>query len=159
MKLKLGKKDLMILKLLQENCKLTAREIAKEINSPITTVFAKIKRMESLGLIKNYKAILDAKMLEKGTTAFVLASFTYGLPEKGSLLSQRKIAEQISKLPEAQEVHIITGNWDILIKVKAKDVDDVGKFIVDELRKIKGIEKTLTCMVFDTTKESLDINL
>jgi len=157
MKPKLDKKDLMILKLLQENCKLTAREIAKKIDSPITTVFAKIKRIESSGVIKHYKGILDARKLDKGTTAFVLASFTYGLPEKGRMLSQRKIADEISKLPEAQEVHIITGNWDILIKVKAKDVDEIGKFIVDKLRKIRGIEKTLTCMVFDTTKETTDI--
>jgi Lrp/AsnC family leucine-responsive transcriptional regulator len=159
MKLKLDKKDLKILKLLQENCKLTAREIAKKIDSPITTVFAKVKRIENLGVIKNYKAVLDAKKMDKGATAFILASFTYGLPEKGRVLSQRKIAYEISKLPEVQEVHIITGNWDILIKVKARDVDAIGKFVVDELRKIKGIEKTLTCMVFETERETSDINL
>ena len=158
MKPKLDKKDLMILKLLQENCKLTAREIAKKIDSPVTTVFAKIKRLESLGIIKHYKAVLDAKKLEKGVTAFMLASFSYGLPERGGVLSQRKIANEISKLSEVQEVHIITGNWDILIKVKAKDVDEIGELVVDKLRKIKGIEKNMTCMVFDTTKETTDIN-
>jgi DNA-binding Lrp family transcriptional regulator len=57
-------------------------------------------------------------------------------------------------LPEVQEVHIISGEWDILIKVKAKDVDSVGKYVVDKLRLVKGIERTLTCLVFESEKES-----
>ena len=50
-------------------------------------------------------------------------------------------------------------DWDILIKVKEKDVAAIGRFVVDKLRTVRGIEKTLTCMVFDTAKETLDIAL
>ncbi|MFP3984437.1 MAG: Lrp/AsnC family transcriptional regulator [Candidatus Bathyarchaeia archaeon] len=156
---KLDKKDVKILKLLQENCKLSSREISNKINSPITTVFTKIKRMEKLGLIKDYKAILDAKMLDKGATAFILASFVYRNPKTDAPLSQRDLARQISRFPEVQEVHIITGDWDILIKIKTKDVDAVGKFVIDKLRFVEGVEKTLTCMVFDTVKESTEIEV
>lgn len=155
----LDEKDIEILRLLQENCKTTARQIARKINSPITTVFAKIKRMEKLGIIKEYKAVLDAEKLGRGTTAFILASFSYRTPEMEGALSQRELAERISKFPEVQEVHIITGDWDILIKVKDKDVNAVGNFVIDKLRLVKGIEKTLTCMVFDTQKETTDIFL
>jgi len=155
----LDEKDIKILKLLQKDCKLSSREIAKKINSPITTVFTKIKRMEKLGLIKGYKAVLNAKALGKGATAFILASFTYQNPQANTPLSQRDLAEQISRFPEVQEVHIITGDWDILIKVKAEDVDAVGKFVIDKLRLVKGIEKTLTCMVFHTEKESTALSL
>ena len=157
MSLKLDKKDIEILGILQRNCKLTTKEVAREIDSPVTTVFAKIKRMEELGIIKAYKAILDAKKLDKGTTAFVLVSFSYRT--LGSETSQRQLAREISKFPEVQEVHIITGDWDILIKIKAKDVDAIGEFIVDKLRMLRGIEKTLTCMVFDSLKESTEIVL
>jgi len=153
MSLKLDEKDLAILNLLQKNCKMTAKEIAKKINSPITTVFAKIKRMEQQGIIKEYRAILDHKKLDFGVTAFILASFSYRT-DKETPLSQRAIAEQISKFPEVQEVHIISGDWDILIKVKDKDVDSIGRFVIDKLRTVKGIEKTLTCMAFDTPKET-----
>jgi len=158
MEFRLDDKDLKILDLLQKNCKMTAREIAQTIDSPVTTVFAKIKRLEELGVIKDYKAVLDAKKLERGTTAFVLASFSYRLKE-GALLSQRKIAKEIAMFPEVQEVHIVTGDWDILIKVKEKDVGGVGKFVIDKLRMVEGIEKTLTCMVFETEKETTDILL
>jgi len=155
---KLDNKDLQILGLLQKNCKMTAKDIAKLIDSPVTTVFAKMKRMEELGIIKDYKAVLDAQKLNKGTTTFILASVSYRLKEGGPL-SQRKIAKEIAKFPEVQEVHIITGDWDILIKVKEKDVGTIGEFVIDKLRMVKGIEKTLTCMVFETEKETTDIVL
>jgi len=158
MESKIDEKDLAILNLLQTNCRTTAKGIAQTIGSPVTTVFAKIKRMEELGIIKDYKAVLDAQKLDRGTTAFVLASFSYRLKE-GALLSQRKIAKEIAKLQEVQEVHIITGDWDILIKVKEKDVGAIGKFVIDKLRMVEGIEKTLTCMVFETEKETTDIVL
>jgi DNA-binding Lrp family transcriptional regulator len=157
MEAKLDEKDLAILTLLQTNCRTTAREIARKIDSPITTVFAKMRRMEQLKIIKNYKAILDCKKLNFGTTAFILASFSYRNGE--TPLSQRAMAQQIAKFPEVQEVHIITGEWDLLIKLKAENVDAVGKFVIDGLRLVKGIEKTLTCMVFETQKVTTDIAL
>ena len=154
---KLDEKDLAILTLLQKNCRMTAREIAHKIDSPITTVFAKMRRMEHDKIIIEYKAILDSKKLNFGATAFILASFSYRNSEKP--LSQRVIAEEIAKFPEVQEVHIISGDWDILIKIKEENVDAVGNFVVDKLRTVKGIEKTLTCMVFDTQKETTDLTL
>jgi len=153
----LDEKDLAILALLQKNCRMTAREIARKIDSPITTVFAKIRRMEQQKIIKEYKAILDSKKLNLGTTAFILASFSYRDGE--TPLSQRVIAEQIAKFLEVQEVHIISGDWDILIKVRERDVESVGNFVIDKLRTVKGIEKTLTCMVFGTQKDTTEITL
>ena len=157
MESKLDKKDIAILALLQKNCKFTAREIAGAIDSPITTVFAKIRRMEELGIIKEYRAILEAKKLDRGTTAFILASVSYRTKDNERLISQRDMAKEISQFQEVQEVHIITGDWDLLIKIKAKDVDAAGKFVIDKLRFVKGIEKTLTCMVFETCKETTEI--
>lgn len=157
MEIRLDDKDLAILTLIQSDCRLTAREIANKINSPITTVFAKIKRMEELGVIRKYHAILDAAKLESGTTAFVLASVSYETKTSASQISQRDIAKEIAKFPEVQEIHIITGDWDLLIKLKAESVDAVGKFVIDKLRLVKGIEKTLTCMVFETCKETTEI--
>jgi Lrp/AsnC family leucine-responsive transcriptional regulator len=153
----LDKRDVEILKLLQKNCRMTAKEIAKKIGSPITTVYAKIKRMEELGVIKQYRAILDSKKLDKGATAFILTSFVYRPGGREKPLSQRDVAKQIAALPEVQEVHIITGGWDILIKVRADHVDTLGKFVMDKLRIVEGIENTLSCIVYETVKETTDI--
>jgi len=153
----LDRRDVKILKLLQKDCKMTAKEIAKEIGSPITTVYAKIKRMEQLGIIKQYKAILDSKQLDKGTTAFILASFAYRPGGREKPLSQRDVAKQIAAFPEVQEVHIITGGWDILIKVRADHVDTLGKLVMDKLRMVAGVENTLSCIVYETVKETTDV--
>jgi DNA-binding Lrp family transcriptional regulator len=158
MESKLDEKDVAILGLMQKNCRMTAREIAQVVDSPITTVFAKIKRMEELKIIKAYKAVLDAQKLDRGAVAFILASVSYRA-KQGASQSQREIAQKIAAFPEVQEVHIITGDWDLLIKVKEADVGSIGKLVIDRLRLVKGIEKTLTCMVFETLKETTDILL
>ena len=159
MSIKLDEKDSAILALIQENCNLTAKQIAKKINAPITTIFAKTKRMEELGIIKEYRAVLASEKLGAGTTAFILASVSYRAKADDSPVSQRAVAEEIAKFPEVQEVHIITGDWDLLIKLRAESVDAIGKFVVDKLRLIRGLEKTLTCMVFETVKETTKIIL
>lgn len=157
--LSVDEKDIEILRLLQEDCKMPVREISRRIGSPITTVYARIKRLEDSGIIKGYKAILNPEGLERGTTAFILASFRYRMPGVEKTLSQRDIAREVARFPEVLEVHIITGDWDILIKVKEKDVNAIGIFVVDKLRTVRGIERTLTCMVFDSVKETLNITL
>jgi DNA-binding Lrp family transcriptional regulator len=152
---KLDEKDLAILTLIQENSKLTASQIAKKINTPITTIFAKTKRMEEMGIIKQYRAILSPEKLNLGTAAFILASVSYREKnEDQTSISQRKVAEEIARFPEVQEVHVITGDWDLLIKIRGENVEAIGNFVVDKLRLIKGLDKTLTCMVFETVKES-----
>jgi Lrp/AsnC family leucine-responsive transcriptional regulator len=159
MSVKLDEKDTAILALIQENSKLTAKQIAKKISAPMTTVFAKTKRMEELGVIKEYRAIVAPEKLGSGTAAFILASVSYRAKADDIPISQRIVAEEIAKFAEVQEVHIITGDWDLLIKLRAESVESIGKFVVDKLRLIKGLEKTLTCMVFETVKETTKIAL
>ncbi len=156
---KLDEKDLAILTLIQEDSKLTANQIAKKIGAPITTVFAKTKRMEEMGIIKQYRAVLDPEKLSLGTSAFILAQVSYRVmkDDNETPITQRDVAEEIARFPEVQEVHIITGDWDLLVKLRAENVDAVGKFVVDNLRRIKGLEKTLTCMVFATVKETTSL--
>ena len=153
----LDTRDIEILKLLQKNCKMTAKKIAGKIGSPITTVYSKMKRMEELGIIKQYKAILDSSKLDKGTTAFILASFAYRPGGREKPLSQREVAKRIAAFPEVQEVHIITGGWDILIKVRADHVHTLGKLVMDKLRIVEGVETTLSCIVYETVKETTDV--
>jgi Lrp/AsnC family leucine-responsive transcriptional regulator len=159
MDLKLDEKDVAILALIQENSKFTAKQIAKKIDAPITTVFAKIKRMEDVGVIREYRAVLAPEKLDSATAAFILASVSYRAKADDVPVSQRAVAEEIAKFPEVQEVHIITGDWDLLIKLRAESVEAIGKFVVDKLRLIKGLEKTLTCMVFETVKETTKVHL
>ena len=60
----------------------------------------------------------------------------------------------MSKIPGVYEVAVISGEWDMLLKVRAGSVEDIGRLVVDRLRALKGIEKTETCVAFQTIKES-----
>jgi len=158
--MKLDQSDIKLLNLVQRDSKKTAKELGGVLDMPVTTVYAKIKRMEDLHVIRKYTAILDGPMLGFTATAFVLATFSYrssGGTE--AMLSQREVAKEVARFPEVQEVHVISGDWDLLIKVKTTDIDAVGRFVIDKLRTVRGIEKTVTCMVFDTAKEAPEINL
>src|SRR5512136_1982291 len=159
MPLKLDEKDSAILTLIQKDSKLTAKQISKRVGSPITTVFAKIKRMEELGIVREYRAIVAPEKISAGTTAFILASVSYRAKSDDLPVSQRGVAAEVAKFPEVQEVHIITGDWDLLIKLRAENVDVIGKFVVDKLRLIRGLEKALTCMVFETVKETTEVTI
>jgi Lrp/AsnC family transcriptional regulator, leucine-responsive regulatory protein len=158
MSVKLDEKDQAILTVIQQDSKQSAKQIAKKVGAPLTTVFAKIKRMEDQGIIRGYRAMVSADKLGAGTSAFILASVSYRSKDNAPV-SQRTVAEEIAKFAEVQEVHIITGDWDLLIKLRAANVDAIGKFVVDKLRLISGLEKTLTCMVFETVKETTAVAL
>jgi DNA-binding Lrp family transcriptional regulator len=151
--------DREILQLLTLDAKMPAKDIGARVDAPVTTIYSRIKRLEDQGVIKGYRPVLDAAKLGRPTTAFIFVSFTYRPAGSDRDLDQRQIAKEVARFPEVQEVHIITGDWDFLIKVKEKDVAAVGQFVVDKLRNVKGISKTLTMMVFDAVKESQDVPL
>jgi DNA-binding Lrp family transcriptional regulator len=68
-------------------------------------------------------------------------------------VSQRSLAEDITKIPEVYEVSVISGDWDILLKVRTSSVEEIGKLVIDRLRSMKGVEETQTCASFQTIKE------
>ena len=65
--------DKKILRLLQEDAKMTASHMSEKIGSPITTIYSRIKRLEDSGVIKGYKPVLDYEKLQRSTTAFIFA--------------------------------------------------------------------------------------
>jgi Lrp/AsnC family leucine-responsive transcriptional regulator len=53
------------------------------------------------------------------------------------------------------EVHLISGEWDMILKVRSSSMKDIGKLVIDDLREIKGVGKTVTCGCFSTVKEEI----
>jgi len=124
-------------------------EIAKELDLPRATVQERLRKMVDSGVIKRFVAIPDYSRIGRQVMAYVFVAFS---SEGG--LSQRKLAEEISRTPGVYEVSVISGEWDMLLKVRANSVEEIGKLVVDRLRTMKGIEKTETCVSFQTIKES-----
>jgi len=150
--------DRKILSLLQEDAKMTTSNMSEKIGSPITTIYSRIKRLEDSGVIKGYKPVFDYEKLQRSTTAFIFANIDRQiLGTEG--YEDYSVSQQVSTFPEVQEVHIISGEWDLLIKVKEVSSEAIGEFIMNKLKRVPGIMEVISCMVFRTGKETMDISL
>jgi len=157
--MKLNKKDIALLKELQKNCRQSLKKLARKLGMSITTVHERMKKLEREGVIKGYKAILDPEKTGNDVVAFILVRMEYFHSPNGDPLSQRQIAKKIALIPHVSEVHIIAGEWDMIVKARGKNVKDIGNFVIDRLRKIRGIGRTLTTESWVVVKESTEINL
>ncbi len=140
--------DREILDLLMNDASRSIAELARELKMPRPTVQYRVQKMRERGVIRSIKAIPDYARLGKPVTAFVLVSF---LPNVE--VSQRELGEKIAKLGGVHEVHVISGEWDLLLKVRAASMEELGRLVVDRLRSMKGVGHTVTCASFTAVKE------
>ena len=148
--LKIDDLDLEILQHLVSDSKITLKELSKKIVIPPSTIHARIKKMEKQGIIDRYTLKINFRAIGLEIMAFVMISFD----KNQTNLDQVEVARKISKIPKVQEVYIIAGEFDILLKVRALSIDDLSDLVVKELKKINGVGHTLTHIVLTTIKES-----
>jgi Lrp/AsnC family leucine-responsive transcriptional regulator len=141
-------KDRRILEALVEDGRKSVVEISNELEIPRATVQERLRKMMETGVIRKFVAVPDYSKTGKQVTAYVFVTFR---SEEG--VSQRSLAEAVSRMSGVYEVSVISGEWDILVKVRAGSVEEIGTMVVDKLRAMKGIEKTETCVAFQTIKE------
>ena len=146
----LDKKDKIILKQLKENARQTTKTIAANIKIPRVTVHDRINKMINQGIIKSFCTIPNYEKIGFPTKVFIFISFR---SEKN--ISQRDLAKRIAKLNGIYEVHIISGEYDLLIKVRGTSLEEIGKLVIDKIRELDGVDKTLTCACFETIKEEV----
>ncbi len=146
----LDKIDLRLLEELKKNARENIATLSKKLGIPRTTVHYRIKKLVEEGIIEKFTIKPNYKKLNLGTTAFILARYD---PDSG--FTQREVAERIANINGVYEVHIIAGEWDLLIKVRASSAEDIGKIVIDKLREIKGVDQTVTMVSFVTVKEEV----
>ncbi|MFA5797113.1 MAG: Lrp/AsnC family transcriptional regulator [Candidatus Woesearchaeota archaeon] len=128
-----------LIALLKEGyCTPQIARIAKKLKEPSTTLQYNIKRLEKEGAIKKYKAVFDYQKINAGFCIYVLITLSpdeYGNPER--------IGNELCKHPEIESVDIITGDWEMILKVRTKDQDAYYAFVKNVISR-KGIEKIKT---------------
>ncbi|SHK16179.1 Lrp/AsnC family transcriptional regulator [Chryseobacterium polytrichastri] len=145
-------KDLSILRLLQKDAKLSIRDIAARINLSPTPTHERIKRMEKLGIIKEYTAIVDRKKVNKGMMVVCMIALN---AHNKSIAT--KFIEEVSKLKEVVEFYNISGEFDFMLKILAPNMDEFHDFFVNQLSEIEGIGQTKSIFVMNSIKESSQI--
>jgi DNA-binding Lrp family transcriptional regulator len=146
--MELDKTDVKILKNLLDNARFSNRHIAKKVNVSVGTVIAKIKKMESAGIIHGYSALLDYESLGYELTAIIDI-----IVSEGKLL---EVEKEVAKIPSVCAVYDVTGETDAVAIAKFKNrktLSDVTKKILS----LPYVERTNTHVVLAIVKE--DYNL
>lgn len=146
----IDKKDQVLLAELKKNARESTKKLATKMKSPRSTIRDRIKKMVNNGVIKSFTIQLDYKKIDLPTTVFVFLSVT-----PNSNIQHRQLASRIAKIPGVYDVYMITGDYDLLIKVRGKSIEDIGKIVIDKLRVLPGVEKSATSACFETIKEAL----
>ena len=149
---RLDKTDLQILRILQENARLTTKELAARVHLSPTPVFERLKRLDNEGYIRKYVAVLDAEKLHCGFVVFC-----------GVKLRRlnRDIAAEFTRIvrgiPEVTECYNISGDYDYLLKIHAPDMKYYQEFTLNVLGTIDSLGSLMSTFVMDEVKHDYGI--
>jgi DNA-binding Lrp family transcriptional regulator len=135
--------DFAILDELKKNSKLSEQKISRKTGIPMTTVHNRIKKLRESGILENYTVRLNYAKLGRPIVAYVMLKAMPTADQKEMLL-------QISKIPNVCEVAMITGEFDLMFKVKIASMEDLNKLVVQNLRKQKTVGETRTMISYET---------
>jgi Lrp/AsnC family transcriptional regulator, leucine-responsive regulatory protein len=150
--LALDKKDLAILALLQQNAKITVKEISEKIHLSTTPVHERIKRMEAYGVIKQYATLVNHTKVKKGLIVICYVSLKAHSKNAGV-----KFISTINDLQEVIECYSISGEFDFMLKVVSENMDTYYNFHVNKLSQIENIGHVQSVFVMGIIKETVQL--
>jgi len=145
--------DVQLLKLLGEDSKVTIKELAAKVNLSPSPVFERVKRLETSGYIKKYIALFDAEKLNYGLIVFC----NIKLKQHDKSIGLEFVSD-IMQLNEVVECFNISGDYDFLLKVYAKDMKHYQDFVFNKLGSVKSIGSTHSTFVMFENKNTYNIN-
>ena len=150
----MDKTDLQILKILQENGRITIKELAQKVHLSPTPVFERVRRMESGGIIERYTAVLNAARLGQGFIVFC----SVRLRRMGKEIAN-DFVDKIKNIPEVAECYNISGEYDYLLKIYAPDKQYYNEFCINILGTIESLGSIQSSFVMNPVKTSVGIPL
>src|SRR3954466_2855864 len=145
----LDSKDLAILKLLQENARITVKEISDKVHLSTTPVHERIKRMEESGVIKQYATLVDHTKVKKGLMVICYVSLRQHSKDAGD-----KFIKTILELNEIIECYNISGEFDFMLKVVSEDMNAYYDFHVNKLSQIDNMGHLQSVFVMGIIKQT-----
>lgn len=150
----LDKTDLMILRALQQNARLTTKELAAQVHLSTTPVFERQKRLERMGYIRKYVAVLDADKLNRGFIVFCNVK----LRRMNRDIAQ-DFADRIRDTEQVNECYNISGNFDFMLKIHAPDMKAYQEFILNTLGAIESVGSIESTFVMSEIKNDCGISI
>jgi DNA-binding Lrp family transcriptional regulator len=141
--------DLSILRLLQQNARMTVKELAENVHLSPTPVHERVKRMERSGVIKQYVALLDAAKVGKSLMVICYVSLQQHNKDAGG-----KFIQAILGMDEVLECLTISGQFDFMLKVVAENMDAYYNFHVNKLSAMDNVANVQSAFVMGVIKQS-----
>lgn len=148
----LDKTDLSILKLLQQNARITIKEISDKVHLSTTPVHERIKRMEESGVIKQYVTLLNRTSVKKGLMVICYVSIRQHSKNAG-----QKFIKSILELNEVIECLTISGEFDFMLKVVAENMDEYYDFHVNKLSSMDNVGNVQSVFVMGVVKDTVQL--
>lgn len=145
----LDSKDLSILRLLQQNARITVKEISEKIHLSTTPVHERIKRMEEAKVIKQYATLVDHAKVKKGLMVICYVSLKQHSKNAGD-----KFIKSILEMHEIIECYNISGEFDFMLKVVAEDMNDYYNFHVNKLSQMENVGQVQSVFVMGIIKQT-----
>ena len=151
---KLDRIDRMILDILQRDGRIAISELAARVNLSTTPCSERVKRLEREGIIMGYYACLNSEMLERSLLVFLEIKLS---AKSGDVLDQ--VARNLTEIPEVLECHLISGDFDYLVKARLKEMSAYRRLLGDLLKKLPASASSHSYVVMEEVKESLYLDL
>ena len=145
----LDKTDLKILKILQEDGRITNLQLSNEIGLSPAPTLERVKKLEKLGIIKSFHAHLDAPSMGLGIQTFMLVTLMRHVTN-----AITNFITEINKIDEIVECFHLTVSSDYLLKIMVKDIATYEKLAMDRIAGIEGIGHLQTMVILSTIKSS-----
>ena len=145
----MDEKDLEILKLLQQNARITIKEISEKVHLSTTPVHDRIRRLEAQGVIKQYVTLLDGAKVRKGLMAICYISLRQHSKQAG-----KQFIQAIMEMNEVLECLTISGEFDFMLKVVTENMDAYYDFHVNRLSQIENIGNVQSVFVMGVIKQT-----
>lgn len=149
MKERLDKSDRHILKLLQQDGRISNADLARKIGLSPPSMLQRVRKLENAGFIKGYSTQLNPEKL--GFHLFVIAQVSLSMHQDKPI---EQFVDEIMKVPEVLACYHVSGDYDFMLKIVAKDMHDYERIVKENLASIKVVGKIHSCFVLSTNKET-----
>ena len=150
----LDKTDRRILECLQKDGRISNVALAKKVNLTPTPCLERVKRLERDGYIHKYTALLNPQMVEAGLLVFVEIDLLRTSPDVF-----REFRKEASRLPQVLDCHLVSGNFDYLIKARVNDMQEYRELLGEKILSLPGVSGSRSYVVMEEVKETTALPL
>jgi len=143
--MELDETDRAILRILQADARTPFSEVARQIDMSSATVHDRVSRLTDAGVIRGYHADVDPKAVGYDVSAIVGLRIADG--------GETDAIDRLREIDEVREVHLTTGEWDVVLRVVAEDTDRLRELMFDRIAEVEGFSRSQTMVILGTDYE------